>query len=71
VPFDALGGTVYASPPTTQLLRATDVAGHWSQGFAWPLGLPADVDFWLQFIVADGSVPAGLTLSNALTATTR
>ncbi len=70
VPFDALGGTVHASPPTTQLLRATDGTGAWSQSLVWPAALPSGVDFWLQFIVQDGSVPAGLTLSNALTATT-
>ncbi len=70
VPFDALGGTVFASPPTAQFLRATDATGTWTQTIPWPAGLAPGVPFWLQFIVQDPSVPAGLTLSNAATATT-
>ncbi len=69
-PFDVLGGTLYANPPTSQFLRATDGSGAWTQSVPWPAGIPSDLDFWLQFIVQDGSVPAGLTLSNGVTATT-
>ncbi len=69
VPFDVLGGTVYANPPTSQLLRSTDAQGAWSQSMTWPV-VASGVEFWLQFIVQDASVLGGLTLSNAVTATT-
>ncbi len=70
VPLDVLGGTLHANPPATQLLRATGTDGAWSQSITWPVSVGADVEFWLQFIVQDGGVPAGLTLTNAVTATT-
>ncbi len=69
-PFAALGGTVHAFPFALQLPRASDVNGALSEGGAWPEGIPAGTDFWLQFIAQDPSVPGGLALSNAVTATT-
>ncbi len=70
VPLDVLGGTLHANPPAVQLLRATDAEGAWSQSLTWPVSVGTGVEFWLQFIVQDGTVPAGLTLTNAVTAIT-
>ena len=69
-PFNILGGTIHANPPGLQLLRTSDANGEWSQSLTWPVGIAPDTQFWLQFLVQDPSVPTGITLSNALTATT-
>ncbi len=69
-PFAALGGTVHATPFVNQFLFPTDVAGAVSVSTTWPAGLPSGVDFWIQFICQDVTVPAGLTLSNAVRGTT-
>lgn len=68
-PLDVLGGTLHAFPQTAQFLRVSSSDGDWSQSLNWPVGLPTGVDFWLQFLVQDVSVPAGITLSNGLKAT--
>ncbi len=69
-PFAALGGTVHAFPFASQFPRTSDAAGALSEGGPWPAGVLSGTDLWLQFIVQDLSVPAGLVLSNAVTATT-
>ncbi len=69
-PFDALGGTVHAFPANVQRLFATNGAGQFAVSVPWPAGLPAGTDVHLQFIVQDGSVPDGLTLSNGVVQTT-
>ncbi len=69
-PLPALGGTVHAYPWTIQILAVTDGAGGLSVGTTWPGGVPAGTDFYVQVICEDGTVPDGLTLSNALVATT-
>ena len=70
-PFDALGGTVHAAPASVQLLFVTNAQGELQLAtempplpiqFAWP----TDAELYVQFVVADPSVPGGLTLSNAV-----
>jgi len=70
LPVQVLGGTLHANPPTAQLMRSSDLHGTYSDTFPWLPGVPAGITFYLQFIVQDFSVPAQLTLSNAVTATT-
>ncbi len=65
-PFPALGGTVNAFPFVNQFLFATDASGELSVSSTWPAGLPDGTVFRIQFICQDGSVPDGLTLSDAL-----
>jgi hypothetical protein len=70
VPVNYFGGTIHANPPTNQFLFFADPAGSFSVSTTWPSGIPAGTQAWFQFIVQDPSVPAGLTLSNAVRATT-
>ena len=65
-PFSALGGTVYPFPYTIQLMVFADSDGYFRGMTTWPVGAPPSVYF--QFIVQDLSVAAGLTLSNAVLA---
>lgn len=69
-PFDVLGGTVHAFPQTVQLFYIADATGASELAVPWPAGIPSGIDIYLQFIVQDLSVPAGLTLSNAVLQTT-
>ncbi len=69
-PFAALGGTVHAFPFSSQLFFTADGSGAFVGATTWPTGLPSDTQVWFQFLVQDGSVPDGITLSNALLATT-
>jgi len=69
-PFAALGGTVYAQPNAGQLLLVANGGGSAGGATTWPTGMPTGTQVWFQFVVQDASVPAGLTLSNGLVATT-
>lgn len=69
-PVAALGGTLHAVPFVAQGLVATDGSGAFAAGAPWPYGAPAGLDLWLQCVVLDGGVPAGLALSNAVRGTT-
>ncbi len=69
-PFPALGGTVHAWPFVNQFFFATSPNGEISLNTTWPAGVPAATDLWIQFLCADGSVPDGITLSNAIRGTT-
>ena len=70
VPVSALGGTLYATPYTTQLIFLANGAGAFQANTNWPVGLPPATEVWFQFLVQDPSVTDGLTLSNGLKATT-
>jgi hypothetical protein len=66
-PFSALGGTVHAYPFVAKFqLTAHPVVGGVYLDVPWPAGVPAATEFWFQFVVLDGSVALGLTLSNGL-----
>ncbi|MBM3985930.1 MAG: hypothetical protein FJ296_09620 [Planctomycetes bacterium] len=68
VPFK--GGTLSAFPPLATFYLATGPTGAlvlpWP---AWPAGLPAGLDFFLQAAVADPAAVAGVALSNLLRGT--
>ncbi len=69
-PLGVLGGTVYANPFNAQFLRTTNGAGEFSQSLTWPAAIASDIPLYLQWLVQDQGVPAGITLSNALMAVT-
>ena len=68
--FDAIGGTVHAFPFSQQIFFAADPTGYSELSVPWPSGVPGGIDVYLQFVVQDLGVPAGLTLSNATVQTT-
>jgi plastocyanin len=70
-PFDIFGGTIYTTvPPNLQVLRFSNAGGAFSQAVPWPAGIPMGAELYMQFLIQDLSVLAGITLSNAMTATT-
>ncbi len=69
-PLAALGGTVYPVPPQVQLLLFSDGAGGFSTSSTWPTNVPTGTEIWIQMLIEDLSVPAAITLSNAVKATT-
>jgi len=70
VPFAALGGTIHAYPFNVQILPFSDPSGSWSASLPWPAGIPMGTDIFVQFLAQDLSVPAGITVSNGVMATT-
>ncbi len=70
VPFAALGGTVQAHPFSSQVFLSAGPFGGFEATLAWPTGVPAGTQLWLQMLVADASTPHGVTLSNGLLAVT-
>ncbi len=69
-PFAAMGGTVYAYPYNVQLFMHANGAGAFSGSAPWPASVPSATHIWFQFVVQDASSIHGLTLSNAVRATT-
>jgi plastocyanin len=70
-PLDIFGGTIYTTvPPNLQVLRFANAGGAFSQSVPWPAGIVGGVPIYMQFLIQDLSVPAGITLSNAMMATT-
>ena len=69
-PFPALGGTVHAFPPASQVLVFSDAAGQFSGSTTWPSGMPSGTEVYFQFVVQDLSTVHGRTLSNGLLGTT-
>ena len=59
-----------AQPNAGQLLLVANGGGSAGGATTWPTGMPTGTQVWFQFVVQDASVPAGLTLSNGLVATT-
>jgi hypothetical protein len=70
IPLNVLGGTLYANPKIVQIVRLANGAGAWSQSLPWPAGIVPGTDLFVQFLVQDISVPAQITMSNAVAATT-
>ncbi|MHC5212376.1 MAG: choice-of-anchor Q domain-containing protein [Planctomycetota bacterium] len=70
VPQDLLGGTIHALPFALELPLFADGSGMLPLSSTWPQGLPAGTQIWFQFLLADATVTPGITLSNALRATT-
>ena len=69
-PLPAFGGTLYPLPMAAQFLFFADAQGAFSVSAAWPPGVPAGTSIYFQFLLRDVTVPAGVTLSNAVTAAT-
>ena len=69
-PAPALGGTLHATPYDLQLVFTTSARGSLDLATTWPTGVPVGTELWVQFVVADASVPAGLVLSDAVRGTT-
>jgi hypothetical protein len=69
-PVNVVGGTLYAIPFDLQLILAADANGEFSTSAVVAPGAPPGVDFYFQFIVQDASSVYGITLSNAMMATT-
>ena len=70
VPVPAFGGTLYAVPMAAQFLFLSDASGQFSISAPWPPAVPAGTNIYFQFLLRDVTVPAGVTLSNAVTAAT-
>ncbi len=64
------GGTVHAMPFAQQFLFQADALGELEVSATWPAGVPAGTEAWFQFFAEDPSVLWGITLSNAIKATT-
>ena len=69
-PTAVVGGTLYATPFSSQLLWSADAAGSLSVSTTWPAGLPQGTDAWIQFVVDDPATFFGLSISNAVKLTT-
>jgi len=69
-PQAVFGGTLHAVPMANQFLRFSDGAGAYSVSAPWPPGVPVGTKLWLQWLAGDASVASGITLSNAVRATT-
>lgn len=60
------GGVLVPQPELLILGTATDAAGASALLGSWPLGMPADVEFFFQVWIPDATAPAGYTASNGL-----
>ena len=68
-PVNFFGGTIYANPFNVQLIFIANAGGGFSGAAPWP-ALPPGTEVWFQFLVEDNTVIFGITLSNAMKATT-
>ena len=68
-PVNFFGGTIYANPFSNQFLFFADGNGKFSASTSWPAGVPPGTEAWFQFLLDDPSVVWGITLSNAVKAT--
>ena len=66
VPFNAVGGTIYAFPFNSQIFAATNDAGHIYASTTWPAGLPSGLEHTWQILIDDPASIHGLTISNAV-----
>ncbi|MGQ0553578.1 MAG: FG-GAP repeat protein [Planctomycetota bacterium] len=69
-PMHFKGGTLVAFPPLLSVPLATSANGLLQLPFVWPSGVPSDTVFWFQYAIADPASVHGVSLSNALSATT-
>lgn len=69
-PLPVFGGTQHAVPHAGELLLFSSPAGSLDIAATWPAGVPAATEIWLQFFVADATVPDGVILSDAVRGTT-
>jgi hypothetical protein len=69
-PQTFFGGTIHALPFVSQLFLGANTAGSIQIGGSWPNGIASGTEIWFQYLVRDPSVAWGITLSNAVHATT-
>lgn len=70
VPAPFFGGVLHVFPKNAQILLATNGAGGVAGQTTFPAGFPSGSELWFQFLMQDLSTVHGITLSNALRATT-
>jgi hypothetical protein len=68
VPFK--GVLLQAFPIAAQFNLGTDAAGEIPLAFPWPNGLPAGAEIFFQTAIADAVQPLGVSITNAVKATT-
>lgn len=61
-----LGGTFVPAPVALQVNLMTDAAGETHIPFAWPAGVPAGTQIYLQYLIQDAAAFAGVSFSNGL-----
>jgi len=64
------GGVLVPAPNLIVSGLMTDVHGRLELQGLWPAGVPPQLQLWIQAFVVDVGAPAGLSASNAVTATT-
>jgi hypothetical protein len=69
-PVNFFGGTIHPLPTLNQLFFFANFLGSLQLQTAWPAGVPSGTQIWFQFLLDDASVIHGITLSNAVKATT-
>ena len=70
VPILLNGGGFSATPATVHQLFLADAQGTFAPQGPWPPGFPSGTGLWIQCLASDPSVFWGVTLSNAIKATT-
>lgn len=69
-PTPYFGGTIYPLPIANQLFFFTNFLGSLQLQTAWPAGAPSGTEIWFQYLLEDPTSIYGITLSNAVKATT-
>lgn len=64
------GGTLVPVPFVKLLFANTTAGGTLPLSFSWPAGVPSGFNVYVQWAIHDAAAPAGVSLSNALQATT-
>ncbi len=60
------GGTLIPAVNFLLLMPPTDITGAMSLSAPWPVGLPACIDLYFQYVVPDAAAVKGFALSNAV-----
>lgn len=69
-PAPFVGGTLVPVPPVVVVALGTDAAGAVTLPFTWPAGIPSATSVWFQYAISDAAAIEGVSLSNAIKATT-
>jgi hypothetical protein len=69
-PVSFKGGTLYTFPFGALLFLTTDDAGQIWAPLAWPAGIPSQTSVWFQYAIQDATAMGGVSVSNAVKATT-
>ena len=69
-PLPFKGGLLHTVPVLLVLNLSTNTGGQLHVSAVWPPGLPAGLDLWVQYGLADAAAMGGASLSNAVRLTT-